>query len=283
MLTVLLCVSAGVCHADTIKLKNGNKIVCENIREKGDKVEYDIGESTFAIAKASVQSIDKGELSNERKNRCAENARKPIAPPVHSTGNIPMKTEFLCRQLGYKQSSPGISPPLWMDRCARILQGGAVNIRALEDVESECNSELSATAYYVAGNFDHTAQNDEGAAEYLKVAAEYSPNQPEILLLYIDVLNNLERYAEAVPIAERAAAQIGPNALVTLGNAYYYAGRRDQALQSWRLYLSSQQRGGSVENFIYQADAYLEKHGQKRNPRDYENDYNYRYRQPVVK
>jgi hypothetical protein len=283
LLTALLFVSVALCHADTIKLKNGNKIACENVREVGEKVEYEIGESTFAISKSSVQSIDKTELSNERKNRCAETALKPVAPPKHSTGAIPMKTEFLCRQLGYKQSSPGVSPPLWMDRCARILQGGSVNVRALEEVENECNSELSATAYYLAGNFDHTAQNDEGAAEYLKVAAEYSPNQPEILLLYIEVLNNLSRFGEAVPVAERVAAQIGPNALVTLGNAYYYVGRRSQALQSWKLYLDSQQRGGSVETFIYQADAYLEKHGQKRSSRDYENDYNYRYRQPVIK
>ena len=282
LLTALLFVSAAVCHADTIKLKNGNKIVCDVTREKGDKIEYDIGESTYAVAKSSVQSIEKLELSNERKNLCAENPHKPVTQPPHSTG-IPMKTEFLCRQLGYKQTSPGISPPLWMDRCAHILQGGSVNIRALEEVENECNSELSATAYFVAGNFDHTAQNDEGAAEYLKVASEYSPNQPEILLLYIEVLNNLERYGEAVPFAERAANQVGPNALVTLGNTYYYAGRRDQALQAWRLYISSQQRGGSVDSFVYQADAYLQSHGRKRENRDDYNNYNYRYRPPVIK
>jgi hypothetical protein len=283
LLTALLFLSAANCHADIIKLKNGNKIACENVREIGEKVEYNIGESTFAVSKSSVQSIDKTELSNERKNRCAESALKPVIPLKHSTGAIPMKTEFLCRQLGYRQSSPGISPPLWMDRCARILQGGSVNVHALEEVENECNSEMSAAAYYVAGNFDHTAQNDEGAAEYLKVAAEYSPNQPEILLLYIEVLNSLGRFGEAVPIAERAAAQIGPNALVILGNAYYYAGRRNQAVQSWKLYLDSQQRGGSVESFIYQADAFLDRHGQKRSPSDYENYDNYRYRHPVIK
>ncbi len=285
---LMLCALAS---AETIRLKNGKKIVADSVREVGDKFEYSIGDSTFAIPKSSVETVEgSASLSGHRISCEASKAAsldtsktKKIEEP-HTTSRIPMKTEFLCRQLGFKTSSPGISPVLWMDRCARILAGGGLNEKALEEVESECNPELSAAAYYVAGNFDHMAKNEDGAAEYLRTAVEYSPDNAEVLQLYVDVLTNLARYPEAVPYAERAASRIGPDALVMLGRAYYLAGRKDQATQTWQLYMSSRGYSGSVDSYIQQAEAILRKNNPNQRRYDDDNyDYQYRYRPPVIK
>ena len=53
----MLAVPAG---ADTIILKNGRKILADTVRENGTKVEYTVGEDTYAISKSSVERIDTG-------------------------------------------------------------------------------------------------------------------------------------------------------------------------------------------------------------------------------
>src|SRR5262249_48945129 len=44
--------------ADTIHLKNGGTIQADSVRETGERVEYDIGDNTYAIPKSSVDHID---------------------------------------------------------------------------------------------------------------------------------------------------------------------------------------------------------------------------------
>jgi len=46
--------------ADVIHLKNGRTIWADQVREKKDRVEYDLGEDTYAIPKSSVERIDAG-------------------------------------------------------------------------------------------------------------------------------------------------------------------------------------------------------------------------------
>ena len=54
---MLLACAAG---ADTIHLKNGRTILVDNVREKGNKYEYDIGDDSYAILRSSVDHIDAG-------------------------------------------------------------------------------------------------------------------------------------------------------------------------------------------------------------------------------
>ena len=48
--------------ADVIHLKNGRTIWADQVREDKDKdrIEYDVGEDTYAIPKSSVDRIDAG-------------------------------------------------------------------------------------------------------------------------------------------------------------------------------------------------------------------------------
>src|SRR6516225_1055261 len=54
--------------ADTIFLKNGRKILADRVRENGNRYEYEIGEDTYGIPKASVDRVEAGGI------------------PVHSAG-----------------------------------------------------------------------------------------------------------------------------------------------------------------------------------------------------
>src|SRR4051812_20477027 len=46
--------------AETIRLKNGRVILADSVRESNGRIEYTIGEDTYAIPKASVVKIDTG-------------------------------------------------------------------------------------------------------------------------------------------------------------------------------------------------------------------------------
>ncbi|HUR36313.1 MAG TPA: hypothetical protein VM009_00755, partial [Terriglobales bacterium] len=51
-------------QAEKIVLKNGRVILAESAREVDGRVEYTIGDNTFAIPKSSVVSIDTGGSPN---------------------------------------------------------------------------------------------------------------------------------------------------------------------------------------------------------------------------
>ena len=60
---ILICALSCGASADTIHLKNGRSIVADVAREKGDRVEYDIGDDSYAIPKSSVDHIETGVAS----------------------------------------------------------------------------------------------------------------------------------------------------------------------------------------------------------------------------
>ena len=57
---ILLLPVGAAAWADTILLKNGRKILADEVREKGDRIEYQIGDDTYAIPKSLVDHIDTG-------------------------------------------------------------------------------------------------------------------------------------------------------------------------------------------------------------------------------
>src|SRR5947208_4583272 len=51
---------ASVGWADTIHLKNGRAILADQVREKGNHYEYEIGDDSYAIPKSVVDRIEAG-------------------------------------------------------------------------------------------------------------------------------------------------------------------------------------------------------------------------------
>ena len=59
---ILVLLAALSAPADVIHLKNGRTIWADQVREdkNKDRVEYDVGEDTYAIPKSSIDRIDAG-------------------------------------------------------------------------------------------------------------------------------------------------------------------------------------------------------------------------------
>src|ERR1700691_3114238 len=60
LVLILVLLAALAAPADVIHLKNGRAIWADQVRETKDRVEYDVGEDTYAIPKSSVERIDAG-------------------------------------------------------------------------------------------------------------------------------------------------------------------------------------------------------------------------------
>src|SRR6266853_959878 len=60
LVLILVLLAALKAPADVIHLKNGRTIWADQIRENKDRVEYDLGDDTYAIPKSSVERIDAG-------------------------------------------------------------------------------------------------------------------------------------------------------------------------------------------------------------------------------
>lgn len=96
-LAILMCALPCCASADTIYLKNGRSIVADVVREKGDRVEYDIGDDSYAIPKSSVDHVEAGNASSS-----ISIAVNIAAPKVGSTQVTPERIAHL-ESVGSKQ------------------------------------------------------------------------------------------------------------------------------------------------------------------------------------
>src|SRR5271168_1707378 len=60
VLCAVVFFAAVAARADTIVLKNGRRIVANNVREEGDKVKYETSAGELSLPKSIVDHIEKG-------------------------------------------------------------------------------------------------------------------------------------------------------------------------------------------------------------------------------
>lgn len=195
-----------------IYLKNGHRIVADSVQEVNGRVEYTIGDNTFAIPKSVVEKIDSGAPSS-----VPEKAES--APPAE----LPVRPE----QIDAGQNE---------DLMKRVLHDGRIDIAALKAIEDEGITQKSAMANLIAGNFEEQHNRLPEAARYLNVALVFAPDHAVILAHYASVLLQLEKSAEALPYAERAARSSpeSADAWALLGYAYYKNNRLRDAIIAWK-------------------------------------------------
>src|SRR5215471_8442146 len=196
-------------QADTIHLKNGRSIFADSAHEKNGKVEYQIGDNTYAIPKTSVDRIDSGGAPVSSRASAKEDIS--IAPPA----------EDISRSAEVQ---------------TKLFRDGHVDPTALHEIESSGNSELIAAAFYVAGRFEYNNGNRDTALGYLQRGLHYAPENPAMLHFYVAILLSLNRGQEAISYAERAT-RLEPgsaDAWNLLGAAYFKTDRTDDAIRSWQ-------------------------------------------------
>jgi tetratricopeptide (TPR) repeat protein len=225
----LALAGAGVvsASAEVIRLKSGDVIYADSVQEGADKVEYAIGDDTYAIPKSRVQSIEAGV--------------RPTAP---------------------SQSQPEISAYTPETHLAgegqllgKIVRDGNVDRVVLEAIASEHNPAQIATAFYLAGKLDYLAGKYSEARRDFETALGNDPENPTILNYYAALLIRTGNGREAISYAERAVrlAPDSADALAVLGYSQFAADRAKDAIQSWKRSLALRP-DASIQQVIARAE-----------------------------
>lgn len=211
LVLILVLLSALPAPADVIHLKNGLTISADQVRENrnNDRVEYDLGEDTYAIPKSSVDHIDAG------------------APaPVHPAPGA---------------SAPDITPPApsfdhEADIAEKVIRDGKVDADALASLAQTANPERAATAYFLAGKHESDHGNFPQAKRYYESALHFQPDNSTLLIYYSATLMRTGQAAEALTYAQRAVviAPDSPDAIGMLGFAQFASDHTPDAIRSWK-------------------------------------------------
>jgi Tfp pilus assembly protein PilF len=207
--------------AETIHLKNGRTIFADSVREVNGRVEYAIGDNTFALPKSSVISIDTG--------------GSPIVTSAEDIPSLPAQPEL------------AINNPEQLT--ARLIVNGKLDAAVLNQVEAEGNALKSAYAYSLAAHFEETNGSVETAAKYISRANDILPDNPDVLSHYGSVLLQLGRFKEAESIAERAT-RLAPESGIAfgiLGYAQFQLGKTKESVASLKHSLQLQPDAKVVE------------------------------------
>jgi hypothetical protein len=203
-------------QADVIHLKNGKTIVADSTQESNGRVEYTIGDNTFAIPKALVEKIDTGPMAAVPSDQHPIPAQE--VPQVHE------------------------QVPAGEDLVARVIQGGQIDAAALKTIEDEGNAERSAAANFIAAEFEEKRNNIPAAGRYLQFGLVFAPDHSVLLEHYAAVLLQLGRKAEALSYAEHATRSNPKSGegFALLGFAYYQNDRVRDAIAAWKKSLALQ-------------------------------------------
>ena len=213
MCSILVLLAAASAPADVIHLKNGRTIWADQVREdkSKDRVEYDVGEDTYAIPKSSVERIDAG----------------GAAPARPGSGTSAAGADFTPSAPTFDHES---------DILQKIIRDGKVDADALSDLERAGNSGLAATGYFLAGKHESDRGNLPQAKVYYDSALRFQPDNATLLVYYAACLMRMGEGAQALPYAERAVriAPDSPDTLAMLGFVQFANDRTAEAIRWWK-------------------------------------------------
>ncbi|ABF43277.1 TPR repeat protein [Candidatus Koribacter versatilis Ellin345] len=206
-LLLLLSLGSLSLSAETIVLKNGRKILVDSVREEKDKVLYEIGDSSYAIPKSSVDHID------------------AFGSPLSSHGPA-AAPEFV----------PQTATPVFGAAAeVHVIKNDRIDDVAIADAERNGDAATAAAANFMAGRFALEQGDRDAAARYFDRALRFKSDDANVLINYAAVLVRTGRPQEALPLAERAvrAAPDSPDAWAVLGYANLQADRSKDAIPAF--------------------------------------------------
>ena len=213
LIPILVLLPALAAPAEVIHLKNGRTIWADQVREDKEKnrVEYDIGENSFAIPRSSVDRIDAGGTAPAHSNGGGSNTVPDFTPPAPTFGHEGDITE-------------------------KVIHDGKVDTAALAEFERSGNSELAATGYFLAGKYVSDHGNFPQAKGYYETALRFQPESSTLLIYYAAALMRTGQGPQALPYAERAVriAPDSPDTLAMLGFVQFASDHTADAIRSWK-------------------------------------------------
>lgn len=199
--------------ADVIHLKNGRKIWADHVRENGARLEYDVGDDSYAIPKSSVESIEAGGL-----------------PPSYASSSGQSGAKEL-PALSLEDTLAGHD-----DLASRVVHDGKVDPDVLTALEKEGKADLSATAYFLAGKHEFEHGNLSVAKRYFETALNFQPSNSTILNYHAMALLRSGNAAAAMSYAQQSV-KANPNsadAYTVLGFAEFSSDRTKDAIRDWK-------------------------------------------------
>jgi len=234
-LAVLVAIATAAA-ADTVYLKNGTSLTVDHARDKGDKIEYVMGGTTYTLPKSQVVRIETGKPGVTIGPVVSTRA---VPPPGDSVANISPSGSS-----NSKSETIAITvPPEPAEVAARraairqdITNVGRVDPVALNNIEARGDAALTAVAYLEAGRME-TERNDlENAHQYFQRGLRFAPENQSLLAWDAATLLRLKKYSDAASEAERAV-RISPNSpdlYRLLGMAYYEMEKPNDAIKAWQ-------------------------------------------------
>ena len=209
-ITILVLLANLFAPADVIHLKNGRTIWADQVRQTKDRVEYDVGDDTYAIPKSAVERVDAGGMVPAR---------------AHAGGS---------EVADFTPPTPTFNHEA--DVATKVVHEGKVDTDALASLEREGNAETTATAYFLAGKNETDRGNFPQAKRYFESALHIQPDNSTMLVYYSACLMRTGNAAEAMSYAERAVrvAPDSPDALAMLGFVQFASDRTADAIRSWK-------------------------------------------------
>jgi tetratricopeptide (TPR) repeat protein len=226
---LLLLVAVSLAPAETIRLKNGRKILADRVRENNGRIEYEVGDNVFAIPQSLVEGID--------------------------AGGVPLVSNPAAEVPAFTPSEE-LDPKKALT--FSVIRHGRVDPEALAAVERSGNASLAAMGFFNAARHEYEHGNREQSRFYLGRALTFLPDNTVVLIRLATVLVQLGRAAEAVQYAERAArlAPDSPDAHAALGMAYFSSDRSQEAVRAWKRSLQLR-ADPTVEKFLAKAEREL--------------------------
>ena len=196
--------------ADVIHLKNGDVIHADEVKEIGNRIEYQKGDNSYTIPKSVVQGVEKTAAPRVTASLPNSEAIPTYTPATHVIGE-----DQLLEQ---------------------VLRSGKVDREWLREIDSRGNRPKTAIAFYVAGKQEFESQDYGSAQRDFETALHNDPQNPAILNFYAALLIKIGNARQALFYAERAVEQApdSADAYAVLGYAQYSAEHGRDAIQSWK-------------------------------------------------
>jgi tetratricopeptide (TPR) repeat protein len=218
MLCAVVFFTAVGAHADTIVLKNGRRIVANNVREEGDKVKYETSAGELSLPKSIVDHIEKGGGVPMGNSPAAAAANLAITPPAMAATSESTEIE------------------------SGAVHDGAIDRQYIAKLEGAAKggdpraSASAALAHHAAEQFELSHGDMERALADERTALTYSPEEPALLMNVAYLHLRRSEYKQSLDYLERARRVAPENADVAklAGWAYYGLNKIDQAVAEWK-------------------------------------------------
>ena len=212
---LLLAVSSSAA-ADTIVLKNGRRIIAENVTEDDSHVTYQTAAGQLSIPKSIVARVEHDNFGYSSASRAS------AEPPV---------------------SAPQVEPvPGYEDVQALAVHDNAIDFAYLSRLDADARSGSAvaiariAAAQHAAAQFLLEKGDTDAAIDHYRQALVFAPTNIG-LLLNLAVLHLREsQFTAALDPLERARRVQPDSADVAklMGWAYYGANKMDRAIEEWQ-------------------------------------------------